>query len=102
MLRSYIYPDLCGSLVRQQIALPASKTGFIQMNLRNHPISGDIASFAWSIVMERDSLSGESRTLIRTGAFRSDTLVQGRPPDGRGFLNGFMLAEMVPRSKRLG
>jgi hypothetical protein len=74
--------NLCVSLVRQQTVLPMSKTGFTQMKLPNHPISGDAASSAWSTGMENDSSSPESRRLIRAGAFRSDScLVQGRPPD---------------------
>jgi hypothetical protein len=31
------------SLVRQHTVPPISKTGFIPMKLRNHPISGDVA-----------------------------------------------------------
>ena len=59
-----------------------SKTGFIQMKLHNHPTSGDVASSASSIEMEKNSSSAESRILIRAGAFRSDScLVQGPPPD---------------------
>src|SRR2546423_15724307 len=76
--------NLCMSLVRHQTVPPTSKTGFIQMKLRNHPISGDVASSASSIGMEKDSSSAESRRLIRAGAFRSDScLVRGRPPDAR-------------------
>jgi hypothetical protein len=42
--------DLFTSLVRQQSVVPMSKIGFIQMKLRSDLISGDVASFAWSIV----------------------------------------------------
>src|SRR5438067_5689356 len=74
--------NLCMSLVRHQTVPPMSKTGFIQMKLRNHPISGDVASSASSIGTEKDSSSAESRRLIHAGAFRTDScLVQGRPPD---------------------
>jgi len=54
------------------------------MKLRNHPISGDVASSAWLIGMGKNSLPAEIRTLIRGGAFHRDRyLTQGRPSDAR-------------------
>ena len=69
-------------LVRQLTARPTSKTGSILMKLRGHPISGDVASFASLIEMGKDSSSAESRTVIPSSAFHSDSrLVQEQPPD---------------------
>src|SRR5436190_11688087 len=72
------------SVVRQHTVLPISKTGFIPMKLRNHPISGDVASFALLIQMGKDSSPAESRTVIPGGALHSDSwLIQEQPPDAR-------------------
>ena len=69
-------------LVRQQTVPPMLKTGFIPMKLRNHPISGDVASFASLIEMGKDLSSAESRAVIPDNAFHSDSgLVQKQPPD---------------------
>jgi hypothetical protein len=79
-----IKADLCVSLVRRQTALPTSKTGFIQMKLANHPISGDVAPFASLIAMEKELSAAESRMLIPADAFRRDSgSVQGQRRDGR-------------------
>ena len=74
--------DLGVSLVRRQTVSPISKTGFIPMKLRNHPINGDVVSFVSLIEMGKDSSSAESRTVIPASAFHSDSrLVQGQPLD---------------------
>ena len=67
------------------------------MKLRNHQISGDVASFASLIEMGKDLSSAESRAVIPDNAF---TAIRGWFTDSRLMLAHFTSKSSPPRSSQ--